>query len=148
MITAITTGAYDLFHIGHLNLLRNAKENCDRLIVGISSSNRIFKYKNKTPIFSDEERIDIVKSCKYVDDIFLNDGDPDDLETYTKWVLQFNATKWFVGTDWAGSDKWEKLENELKKNKCILTFLPYTEGISTTDIILKIKNNKSLSYLL
>ena len=141
MITAITTGAYDLFHIGHLNLLRNASKECDRLIVGISSANRIFKYKNKIPVFSDNDRLEIVKSCRYVYDAFLNDGEPDDIESYTKWAKLYNANKWFVGTDWGNSDKWKNIENELSLLNCKLVYLPHTDGISTTDIIKNIKNN-------
>jgi len=138
MTTAITFGAYDLFHIGHLNLLRNAKAQCDRLIVGISTSERIYKYKNKRPIFPDNERFEIIRSCRFVDDVFLNDGNPGDLESYTKWFSIFGATKMFVGNDWQGTDKFEKITVLLKELNCELVYLPHTGGVSTTDIIKRI----------
>ena len=142
MITAITVGAFDLFHIGHVNLLRNAKKNCDRLIVGISSTNRVLKYKGKKPIISDADRIEIIRSCKYVDDVFLNNGDPKNINSYIKWVKKWNAKKWFVGNDWIGTSKWNEIGIELKKCNCELIYLPYTKRISTSEIILKIiKNN-------
>ena len=138
MTTAIAFGAYDLFHIGHLNLLRNARAQCDRLIVGVSTGERIFRYKNKRPIFPDHERLEIVRSCRYVDDVFLNDGDPGDLETYTKWFGIFGATKMFHGNDWQGTDKFEKIGALLQELGCELAYLPYTGSVSTTDIIKRI----------
>ena len=140
MTTAITFGAYDLFHIGHLNLLRNAKAQCDRLIVGISTGERIFRYKNKHPIFSDSERLEILRSCRFVDEVFLNDGEPDNLESYTKWFKIFGATKMFVGSDWQGTDKFEKITALLKELNCELAYLRHTDGISTTDIVKRIRD--------
>ena len=138
MTTAITFGAYDLFHIGHLNLLRNARAQCDRLIVGISTSERISRYKKKFPIFPDNERLEIVRSCRFVDEVFLNDGDPGDLESYTKWFKTFGAAKMFVGNDWQGTDKFEKITALLKDLNCELVYLPHTGGVSTTDIVKRI----------
>ena len=140
MTTAITFGAYDLFHIGHLNLLRNAKAQCDRLIVGISAGERIFRYKKKYPIFTDSERLEIVSACRFVDGVFLNDDDPGNLESYTKWFRIFGAARMFVGNDWQGTDKFEKLGALLKELNCELIYLPHTGGISTTDIVQRIRD--------
>jgi len=138
MITAITFGAYDLFHIGHLNLLRNAKAQCDWLVVGISTSERIFKYKNKRPVFSDHERLAIIRSCRFVDDAFLNAGHPGDPHSYTEWVTKMGASKWFVGSDWQGTDKFNTMGVLAKEFNCELIYLPHTGGISTTEIVQRI----------
>jgi len=139
VITAITFGAYDLFHIGHLNLLRNARAQCDTLVVGVASAERILKYKNKRPIFPDRERLEILRSCRYVDDVFLNADDPSSLESYAKWCRRFGASRIFVGSDWQGTEKYEQIGAFLLKElDCELIYLPHTGGISTTDIIKRI----------
>jgi glycerol-3-phosphate cytidylyltransferase len=138
MTTAITFGAYDLFHIGHLNLLRNARAQCDRLIVGIATDERILRYKNKRPIFPDKERLEIVRSCRFVDDVFLNGDDPSSLESYVKWVRQFSARKIFIGSDWQGTDKYGSIGTLLQELNCELIYLPHTDGVSTTDIVKRI----------
>ena len=138
MIIGITVGAYDLFHIGHLNLLRNARAKCDKLIVGIASSDRIFKYKNKRPIFTDDERLDIVRNCRFVDDVFLNDSDPNFAASYTNLAKQYTATRWLVGSDWQGNAKWVEIGIQLGQIGCELVYLPHTSGVSTTDIIKRI----------
>ena len=138
MITGITVGAYDMFHIGHLNVFRNARTTetgIGRLVVGVASDGRISKYKNKRPVFSENERMEMVKSCRYVDDCFINDGDPDKIEAYTELAVKYGAKKWFVGSDWLGSEKWKKIGEELDKIGCELVYLPHTDGISTTDIV-------------
>ena len=138
MTTAITFGAYDLFHIGHLNLLRNARSQCDRLVVGVATDERISRYKNKRPIFPDNERLEIVRSCRYVDEVFLNDDDPGNFESYEKWVKKFGAGKIFIGSDWQGTEKYEKIGALLKEFNCELIYLPHTDGVSTSDIIKRI----------
>ena len=140
MIIGITVGAFDLFHIGHLNLLRNARANCDKLIVGIASSDRIFRYKNKRPVFTDRERLDIVRNCRFADEVFLNETDPNLVISYIDLAIRYSTTKWFVGSDWQGSDKWREIGIELAKIGRELIYLPYTEGISTTEVFKRIKN--------
>ena len=140
MIIGITVGAYDLFHIGHLNLLRNAKAQCDWLIVGVASSDRIFKYKNKRPVFTDSERMEIVQNCRFVDEVFLNESNPNLVSSYIDLAKQYSATKWFVGSDWQGNSKWLEIGIELANINCELTYLPHTDGISTTTLFTRIKN--------
>ena len=140
MIIGITVGAYDLFHIGHLNLLRNARAQCDRLVVGIAGSDRIFKYKNKRPVFTDEERLDIVGNCRFADEVFLNETNPNLVDSYIGLAVQYGATRWFVGSDWQGSSKWLEIGGELEKMGCELIYLPHTGGVSTTEIYKRIKD--------
>lgn len=142
MVIGITFGVYDLFHVGHVNLLKNARQQCDYLIVGLSSSDRCMAYKNKRPIISDQDRMNILKSCRYVDEVFLNNGSPDDFNTYLDNIKQYKATKWFVGSDWQNTEKFNKLQSLLQN--CELIYLPHTNSISTTDIIKRIQECKNL----
>ena len=133
MVIGITFGTYDLFHIGHVNLLRNARNQCDFLVVGISSASRVFAYKNRYPIISDNDRMAVVESCRYVDKVFLNDGNPNDPETYFEPIRRYGATKWFVGDDWKNTEKFNTMERLLLRH-CKLIYLPHTDGVSTTSI--------------
>jgi glycerol-3-phosphate cytidylyltransferase len=138
MTIGITVGAYDLFHIGHLNLLRNAKQRCDHLIVGIAGSERIKAYKSKIPVFLDQERMEIVRACRYVDEVFLNNSNPTLASSYAELAQQYKADKWFVGSDWQGSAKWIEIGEKLQIANCELIYLSHTSGISTSDIIARI----------
>ena len=135
MIIGYTTGVFDLFHIGHLNILRRAKEQCDYLIVGVSTDELVEQYKNKRPIISFEERCEIVKAIRYVDEVVPQM----DREKFAAWErLKFN--KMFVGDDWKGSPKWESIEKELNSIGLPLMYLPHTDGISSSrlrDTIIK-----------
>ncbi|MEI0799630.1 adenylyltransferase/cytidyltransferase family protein [Brachyspira intermedia] len=136
MIIGYTAGAFDLIHIGHIRHLKLAKSKCDYLIVGISTDDFIKKIKNKNPIFSLEERIEIVNSIKYVDKTIIQ-YDENKFEVWEQY--KFNIM--FSGDDWKGNPRFEKYRLELEKVGAKLEFLPYTYGISTTDIINKILTN-------
>ena len=126
MIIGYTTGVYDLFHIGHLNLLKNAKAQCDRLIVGVSSD-EIAQYKNKKPFIPQEERMEIVKAIKYVDEVVLQE----DLDKIKAWN-KYHYDILFVGSDWKGTDKWDRYEQQLQEVGAKVVYLPYTKTTSST----------------
>ncbi|MBF7097339.1 adenylyltransferase/cytidyltransferase family protein [Alkalibacter mobilis] len=129
-----TTGVFDLFHIGHLNLIRRAKELCDYLIVGVNTDELVRDYKGKTPIISFEQRLEIVASIRYVDEAIAQT----DLDKLKAWeVLRFNAL--FQGDDWMGHPRYIKTEADLKTVNADMIFLPYTKEISTTSLIEKIR---------
>ena len=139
LVTGYTAGVYDLFHIGHLNLLRNAKAQCDKLIVGVSTD-ELVKYKGKTPIIPLEERMEIVKAIRYVDDVVIQD----DLDKVKAWDrLHYDVL--FVGSDWQGTDKWIEYERQLKEKGAKVVYLPYTKHTSSTlitEVLKKIKEDK------
>jgi len=127
LIIGYTTGVFDLFHIGHLNILRKAKQNCDKLVVGVTTDELLRKYKNKNPIIPFEERLDIVKSIKYVDEVVPQE----DMNKLSHWEkLKFNVV--FVGDDWQNTDKWDKIEKDFKAVGVEIIYFPYTKGISST----------------
>ncbi|MGN1081382.1 MAG: adenylyltransferase/cytidyltransferase family protein [Acutalibacteraceae bacterium] len=132
-----TTGVFDLFHIGHLNILRRAKEQCDCLIVGVSTDELVKKYKNKTPNFSFEERSRIVAAMKYVD-MVVPQTSMNKLDAWEKY--RFNAV--FHGDDWKGSELYNKTETDLKSVGVDMVFLPHTDGTSSSLIKEKIQNMK------
>lgn len=124
-----TQGVYDMFHIGHLNLLNNAKEHCERLIVGVNSDYLVHEYKNKFPIIDENSRKSIVGSIKAVDECLIVDT-LDKIKVHGK--LEFDAV--FIGDDWKGNPRWKKTEAELKEIGVDLIYLPYTSGISSTEL--------------
>ena len=124
-----TTGVYDMFHIGHLNLLRRAKEQCDYLIVGVSTDELVQKTKNKTPIIPLEDRMEIIRAIKYVDEV-VPQYNKDKIAAYHKY--KFDAM--FVGDDWKGSELFSKCEAELKKFGTDVVYFPYTKKISSTKL--------------
>ncbi len=128
MIIGYTSGVYDLFHIGHLNLLKNAKGMCDKLIVGVTVD-ELVTYKGKHPIIPFEDRIEIVRSIKYVD-AAIPQRDMDKLSMCKK----LGANLLFVGDDWYGTDKWRTYEKELAEFGIRIVYFPYTKGISSTVI--------------
>lgn len=129
-----TTGVYDMFHIGHLNLLKRAKEQCDYLIVGVSTDD-LATYKNKIPIIPFEERIEIVRSIKYVDMAVPQTT----MNKMDAWELyKFDAM--FVGDDWKGTEKWNNLEKEFAKVNVEIVYFPYTKGTSSTILREKLLN--------
>lgn len=127
-IIGYTSGVYDLFHIGHLNMLRNAKSLCDKLIVGVTTD-ELVKYKNKTPVIPFHERIEIVRNIKCVDAVVPQE-DMDKMKQWNK--LKFDVV--FVGDDWYGTDKWKEIESSFKKVDVKVTYFPYTKGISSTKL--------------
>ena len=126
MILGYTTGVLDVCHIGHINLLRNAKSLCDKLIVGVSTDD-VVAYKNKKPVIPFEERIEIIRSIKFVDTA-IPQFNIDKLQAYHK--IKYNIL--FVGDDWFDNQNWQMLEKELAKNKVKIIYFPYTKNTSST----------------
>jgi len=134
-IIGYTTGVYDMFHIGHLNILRRAKEQCDYLIVGISTDELVQKEKNKTPVIPWDERAEIVKAIRYVDEVVIQ-PDKNKLAAWEK----YHFDKMFVGSDWKGTPEWNKFEEQFKPLGVEIVYLPHTDGISSTKLTNYIKN--------
>lgn len=128
MIIGYTTGVYDLFHIGHLNLLKNAKGMCDKLIVGVTVD-ELVTYKGKRAFIPFEDRIEIVRSCKYVD-AAVPQYDMDKLTACKK----IGASLLFVGDDWYATEKWQEYEERFTEAGIKIIYFPYTKGISSTKI--------------
>ena len=128
MIIGYTAGVYDLFHIGHLNLLKNAKGMCDKLIVGVTVD-ELVAYKGKQSMIPFEDRIEIVRSCKYVD-AAVPQYDMNKLEACKK----LGASFLFVGDDWYGTEKWQNYEKEFEEAGIKIIYFPYTKGVSSTKI--------------
>ena len=124
-----TTGVYDLFHIGHLNILKKAKEQCDYLIVGVSTDELVQSYKNKRPIIPFEERKQIVESIKYVDKVVPQVS----MDKYSAWEKEhFDVI--FHGDDWKNSNMYDRYIDQFKKVGVDVVFLPHTDGVSSTQI--------------
>ncbi|MBQ3118857.1 MAG: adenylyltransferase/cytidyltransferase family protein [Clostridia bacterium] len=134
-----TTGVFDMFHIGHLNILKRAKEQCEHLIVGVSTDELVKEYKHKETIIKFDERIAIVSAIKYVDEV-VPQTTMDKMEAYKR--LKFDAL--FHGSDWKGSDMYNKIVQEFSEVGVDVVFLPHTEGISSTIIREKqVKENEN-----
>ena len=126
MVIGYTTGVFDLFHIGHLNLLKNAKGMCDKLIVGVTSD-ELVSYKNKKAVIPFEERLEIVRNVVHVDAVIRQDS-MDKMEMWSK--TKFDIM--FVGDDWHNTPKWDALEKEFSDVGVKIVFFPYTQGTSST----------------
>lgn len=127
-IIGYTTGVFDLFHIGHLNILKKAKEHCDYLIVGVTTDDLV-SYKNTQAIVPFEERIEIVKAISYVDEVVAQTT----MDKKDAWErLKFD--RMFVGSDWKGTEKWDKLEEEFNELNVEIIYFPYTKGTSSTKL--------------
>lgn len=122
-----TTGVYDMFHLGHLNILRRAKEQCDYLVVGVTTDNLCIKRKGKRPIICEGDRMEIVRAIRFVDEVILQES-MDKLDIVRK--IQADAV--FVGSDWKGTPEWNKYEEEFASEGCTVVYLEHTEGISST----------------
>ena len=127
MIIGYTQGTYDMFHIGHLNLIKNAKNHCDYLIVGVNSDDLVETYKNKKTIIPIEERVAIIEELKSVDKVIICDT----LDK-TSIAKEMNINKIFIGDDWKGNPRWEKTKKEMKEIGVEVVFLPHTDGTSST----------------
>ena len=135
-----TTGVFDLFHIGHLNVLKNAKELCDYLIVGVSTDEVVESYKHKKPIIPYEERKAIVEAMRYVDKV-VPQTDMDKMKAWDK--LRFDVM--FHGDDWKGSALFEKYIEQFRAVGVAVEFLPHTQGTSSTiltGVLHEIRENK------
>ena len=132
-----TQGTYDMFHIGHLNLLRQAKALCDTLIVGINSDELVQKYKNKTPVVNESDRMEIVREMKCVDDVVLCNT----LKKTEMWEkIHFDAI--FIGNDWKGNERWNQTELDLAPLGAVVVYLKHTDGISSS--LLRTKESEKI----
>jgi glycerol-3-phosphate cytidylyltransferase len=126
-MTGYTTGVFDLFHIGHLNILRKAKTMCDNLIVGVTTDELILKYKKKNAVIPYKERSEIIKSIKYVDSVVPQKN----MDKFKAWEnLKFDII--FVGDDWKGTEKWNNYERQFKEVGVKIVYFPYTKTTSST----------------
>lgn len=132
-----TSGVYDLFHAGHLNIFKNAKKLCDYLVVAVSTDDVVKNNKNKEPIIPFKERLEIVSSIKFVDEAVPQTDYS--IEGKINAVKQFNVDVVFVGSDWKGTEKWNLIEKRLKEIGCDVIYLPHTDGISSTILRNKLK---------
>lgn len=137
-IIGYTTGVYDMFHIGHLNVLKRAKEKCDYLIVGVSTDDVVMQSKNKMPIIRFEDRAAIIQAIKYVDEVVPQLSYS--VDEKIKAMINLEADILFVGSDWQGTEKWNTIEKELKAIGKSVVYLPHTDGISSTQLEEIIKN--------
>jgi glycerol-3-phosphate cytidylyltransferase len=126
MIVGYTTGVYDLFHIGHVNMLRNAKSMCDRLIVGVTVD-QLVAYKNKKAVIPYEERVEIVRACRFVD-LAVPQDSMDKVEAYHRYKFD----KMFVGDDWYKTGKWQAYDEQFKVLGVKIMYFPYTQSTSST----------------
>lgn len=127
-IIGYTAGVFDLFHVGHLNLLKNCKGLCDKLIVGVTVD-ELVTYKGKHALIPFEDRLEIVRACKYVD-VAVPQYNMDKLGMCKK----LKASILFVGDDWYSTPKWKEYEKEAKLNRIKIIYFPYTKGVSSTKI--------------
>lgn len=126
-VIGYTTGVFDMFHVGHLNILRRAKEQCDYLIVGVSTDELCLSYKHKAPIIPYDERRAIVESIRYVDEVVPQT----DRDKFGAWGrLHFN--RMFVGDDWKGSPLFSDVEKRFQEVGVDIVYFPYTKGTSST----------------
>lgn len=126
-VIGYTQGTFDMFHIGHLNLIKNAKRHCDYLVVGVNSDDLVESYKNKRPIIPLDERVEIMRAIKYVDEVIVTNT-LDKKEIWEK--VRFNEI--YIGDDWKGNERWEKTGKEMEQLGAKLVFLPYTKDTSST----------------
>ena len=128
MLIGYTAGVFDLFHIGHLNLLKNAKGMCDKLVVGVTTD-ELVGYKGKHSVIPCEDRIEIIRNISFVDAV-VPQYDMDKLTMCKK----LGASILFVGDDWYGTEKWRTYEMQFRKEGIEIVYFPYTKGVSSTQI--------------
>lgn len=127
-----TTGVFDLFHIGHLNLLERCKEQCEYLIVAVCGDDYVTQVKHKTPVFSEEDRIRIIGALKCVDEV--STITIEEIDDKMKALERFKFDVLFSGDDWKGSERYNRTEKQFAELGVSIEYLPYTKGVSTTQI--------------
>ena len=131
-----TDGVYDLFHIGHLNMIQTAQGHCEYLIVGVHGDDVVEGYKNHKPIINENDRKRIIESVKGVDRAEINRF----RDKLKLWEL-YHFDVIFIGDDWKGTERWNNFEKVLAEINVDVVYVPYTQGISTTDIKKRILRN-------
>ncbi|MFF7237019.1 adenylyltransferase/cytidyltransferase family protein [Streptomyces collinus] len=120
-------GVWDLFHIGHLNILREARRYCDRLVVGVTSDDLARRLKGRAPVIPLSERLEIVRSVRHVDGAVVEEED----DKYARWrEIGFHVV--FKGDDWRGTAKWQELERRFGEVGVEVVYFPYTMHTSST----------------
>lgn len=142
MKIGFTCGVYDLFHVGHLNLLEKCKQHCDHLIVGICTDDYVRKFKDKEPVINENDRMRIIGALKCVDEVAFVTNE----ETVDK-VAAWNRFKFdvlFAGDDWKGSERFKETERAFKENNLDIevVFFPYTQSVSTTKLRAQLSEGK------
>lgn len=127
MIIGYTTGVFDMFHIGHLNVLQKAKSMCDYLIVGVSTDELVQKEKNKIPVIPYSERVEIIRALRCVDEV-VPQLNKNKLEAWEKYKYH----RMFVGSDWKGTPAWIRIEEDLRPHGVEVVYFDYTSGVSST----------------
>ena len=122
-----TTGVFDMFHVGHLNILESAAAQCEKLIVGVTTDELCFQRKNKYPIIPECDRIRIVSAIRFVSQVVLQ-KDMNQIEA----VRELGCDAVFVGGDWKGTPEWKEYEEQFLKVGCEVVYLDHTDGISST----------------
>ena len=128
-----TDGVYDLFHVGHLNMINTAKAHCEYLLVGVHGDEVVKEYKHHVPIINENDRRKIVASIKGVDEAVINQF----RDKLKLWEL-YHFDVVFIGDDWKGTQRWNQFEKVLGMLGVDVVYVPYTKGISTTEIRRKI----------
>lgn len=136
-IVGYTDGVYDMFHVGHLNMLKEAKKRCDELIVGVHSDAIVEGYKNRKTIINENDRREIISSIKYVDRAVINET-RDKMELWEKH--KFDVI--FIGDDWKGTERWNLFEKQLATVGVRVEYIPYTQGVSTTMLRKKVSTTE------
>lgn len=134
-VIGYTQGTFDMFHIGHLNLIKNAKRHCDYLVVGVNDDVLVESYKKKRPIVPVKERAEIIRAIKYVDEVVITST----LDKKEIWN-QVRFDEIYIGDDWKGNARWEKTGEDMKDLGVRLVFLPYTKDTSSTMLREKLKD--------
>jgi glycerol-3-phosphate cytidylyltransferase len=122
--TVITFGTFDVFHVGHIRVLQRARALGDRLVVGVSADALNVAKKGRAPVYTQDERMEIVASLKVVDEVFVEES----LEEKRDYILRYHADVLVMGDDWAGKFDWVS-------DVCEVVYLPRTPSVSTTGII-------------
>lgn len=137
MIIGYTSGVFDLFHIGHLNLLKNAKGLCDKLVVGVTTDELMINYKKRKAVIPFNERLEIVRNIKFVDSVVPQES----MNKLDMWQrLKYDIM--FVGDDWYNTSKWQDYEKQFKQVNVKIIYFPYTKGTSSTLINQMLKEER------
>ena len=140
MIVGYTTGVFDMFHVGHLNLLARARGQCDRLIVGVSTDDVVLDYKGHAPIVPYAERVAIVKAIRYVDEVVPQTS----MDKFAAWE-KLHFDRLFHGNDWKGSAMYNEVEAKLKAVGVEVVYFPYTQGTSSTLLAERLRGGREES---
>lgn len=129
MKKVITFGTFDVFHVGHINIIERAAQLGDYLIVGVSSDQLNYSKKQRFPVYNENDRMKIINSLKFVNEVFLEES----LELKLDYIKKYEANLLVMGNDWQGRFDWVK-------DACDVIYLPRTPSISTTEIIEVVKS--------